>query len=158
MLLLPNDGSLTQPRFGQPMMIRSEGHPLIILPRVQPAVAAWTEKDGLDVLALDLQGFLCAYPQIERDEVGRPVFIVDHLGRVIRLDGSFGLSGQCSIWAGPWTALDRIDLLIGLPRGNRHVIPAVTGCPLENAETLPTVLLLENQGRGVVVPLSFDVP
>ena len=106
----------------------------------------------------DLQGFLCAYPQIERDEVGRPVFIVDHLGRVIRLDGSFGLSGQCSIWAGPWTALDRIDLLIGLPRGNRHVIPAVTGCPLENAETLPTVLLLENQGRGVVVPRSFDVP
>ena len=78
--------------------------------------------------------------------------MVDHLGRLIRLDGGFGQSGRCSIWAGPWTAPDKIDLLIGLPRGNRHVIPAVTGCPLESAESLPTVLLLENQGRGVVVP------
>lgn len=153
--LLPNDGGATEPRFGHPVVIQCEGHPLIIPPRVQPAVAPWTDPEGLDLLALDLQGFLCAYPQVERNEVDRPVFLVDHLGRVIRLDGGFGLSGRCSIWAGPWTAPDRVDLLIGLPRGNRHVIPAVTGCPLEDVATLPTVLLLENQGHGVVVPRSL---
>ncbi len=154
-LLLPNDGGVTEPRFGSPVVIHCEGHPLILPPRVQPAVVSWTEPDGVDLLALDLQGFLCAYPRLERHEVDRPVFLVDHLGRVIRLDGGFGFAGRCSIWAGPWTAPDKIDLLIGLPRGNRHVIPAVTGCPLEDVATLPTVLLLENQGRGVVVPRSL---
>ena len=154
-LLLPNDGAATEPRFGHPVAIRCEDHPLILPPRVQPAMAPWTDPDGIDLLALDLQGFLCAYPQLDRNEVGRPVFVVDHLGRVIRLDGSFGLSGRCSIWAGPWTAPDRIDLLIGLPRANRHVVPAVTGFPLDDFDALPTVLLLENQGRGVVVPRSL---
>lgn len=151
-LLLPNDGGATEPRFGHPVAIRCQGHPLILPPRVQPAVASWSDPEGLDLIALDLQGFLCAYPQVERNEVGPPVFLVDHLGRVIRLDGGFGLSGRCSIWAGPWTAPGKIDLLIGLPRCNRHVIPAATGRPLEDVAALPTVLLLENQGQGVVVP------
>jgi hypothetical protein len=31
----------------------------------------------------------------------------------------------------------------------------VTGCALEDPESLPTVLLLENQGRGFVVPRSM---
>lgn len=151
-LLLPNDGGATDPRFGHPIAIRCEGHPLILPPCVQPAIAGWSEPDTLDLIALDLQGFLCAYPQVDRNEVDPPIPIVDHIGRLIRLDGSFGLSGRCSIWAGPWTAPGRVDLLIGLPRGNRHVVAAVTGIPLESADSLPTVLLLENLGRGVVAP------
>ena len=151
-LLLPNDGGVKDPRFGHPIAIRCEGHPLILPPRVQPAVAGWSVTDALELIALDLQGFLCAYPQVDRDEVGPPIPIVDHIGRLIRLDGSFGLSGRCSIWAGPWTAPGRVDLLIGLPRGNRHVVAAVTGIPLESVDSLPTVLLLENLDRGVVVP------
>jgi hypothetical protein len=151
-LLLPNDGARTDPRFGHPIVMRCNGRPLIVPPCVQPAVACWSDPARPDLIALDLQGFLCAYPQTGRSEVGEPVFLVDHLGRVIRLDGSFALSGRCSIWAGPWTASGKIDLLIGLTRGNRHVIPSVTGCGLENLDSLPTVLLLENLGRGVVVP------
>jgi hypothetical protein len=42
--------------------------------------------------------------------------------------------------------------LIGLPRCNRHVIPSLTGIATAELDTLPTVLVLENQGRGVVVP------
>ena len=157
-VLLPNDGGATEPRFGHPVAIRCEGHPLILPPCVQPAIAGWSEPDTLDLIALDLQGFLCAYPQVDRDEVGPPIPIVDHLGRLIRLDGSFGLSGRCSIWAGPWTAPDRVDLLIGLPRGNRHVVAAVTGIPLESVDSLPTVLLLENLGRNIVAPRPLRVP
>ncbi|MFO0889320.1 MAG: hypothetical protein U0790_09295 [Isosphaeraceae bacterium] len=151
-LLLPNDGAVSQPRFGHPQRIGLGEDALIIPPRVQPAIAAWTDPEGLDLIALDLQGFLCAYPQIGRYEVGPPVRIVDHLGRLIRLDGSFALSGGCSIWAGPWTAPGRVDLLVGLPLGNRHVIPAVSGVPLRQADALPTVLLFENLGRDGVVP------
>jgi hypothetical protein len=151
-VLLPNNGAPTDPRFGHPVVMSCGGRPLILPPCVQPAVACWSVPDRPDLIALDLQGFLCVYPQTGRDEVGQPVFLVDHLGRVIRLDGSFGLSGRCSIWAGPWTAPGKIDLLIGLPRGNRHVILSVTGCGLEDADSLPTILLLENLGRGVVSP------
>ena len=39
-----------------------------------------------------------------------------------------------------------------MPRSNRHIIPALTGLPLDRAEDLPTVLLLEHLGHGVVVP------
>jgi len=151
-LLLPNDGSVGDPRFGHPVVIRREGAPLILPPCVQPTVARWTEPDKLDLIALDLQGFLCSYPLAGRHEVGGPIPLVDHIGRLIRLDGSFGLSGRCSIWAGPWTAPGRLDLLIGLARGNRHVIPSLTGTALEDAESLPTVLVLEQIRRGVVVP------
>ena len=42
-LLLPNDGGATEPRFGHPIVIRCEGHPLILPPCVQPALAAWTD-------------------------------------------------------------------------------------------------------------------
>jgi hypothetical protein len=151
-LLLPNDGAVSQPRFGTPVRIGRDGKALLLPPLVQPAIGAWSRREELDLIALDLQGFLCAYPQVERNEVGEPIPIVDHLGRLIRLDGSFALSGRCSIWAGPWTAPGKLDLLIGLPRGNRHVIPAVTGIPLKDGDSLPTVLLLENVGRGIVVP------
>jgi hypothetical protein len=150
--VLPNDGAVTQPRFGHPQRIGQGGEDLILPPRVQPALGSWTAPDGLDLIALDLQGFLCAYPQVGRHEVGPSVPIVDHLGRMIRLDGGFALSGGCSIWAGPWTAPGRLDLLIGLPRGNRHVVPAATGIPLGDADALPTVLLLENLGQGVILP------
>jgi hypothetical protein len=150
--LLPNDGAHTDPRFGHPVSIRCEDAPLILPPRVQPAVARWGDPERTDLLGLDLQGFLCEYPKTGRHEVGPPVPIVDHLGRLIRLDGSFGLSGRCAIWAGAWTAPDRVDLLIGLARGNRHVVPSITGTALEDVESLPTVILLENLGRGTVVP------
>jgi hypothetical protein len=151
-MLLPNDGAVTQPRFGHPLRIGQEGVALILPQRVQPAIARWTRPDALDLIGLDLQGFLCAFPQVDRQEVGPPLPIVDHLGRLIRLDGSFALSGGCSIWAGPWTAPGQVDLLVGLPAGNRHVVPAVTGIPLIDPGELPTVLLLENVGEGVVVP------
>ncbi len=151
-LLLPNDGSLREPRFGHPVVIRCEEEPLFLPPRVAPAIAAWTNPPALDLIALDLQGFLCAYPVTGRQSVGRPVLLVDHLGRRIRLDGGFGLSGRCAIWAGPWTAAGKTDLLIGLARGNRHVIAATTGIGLEDAQTLPTVLLLKQLPGGVVSP------
>jgi hypothetical protein len=151
-LVLPNDGAATDPRFGHPVALRCEGAPLILAPRVQPAVARWGEDEILQLLGLDLQGFLCAYPKSGKYEVGPPAPIVDHLGRLIRLDGSFGLSGRCALWAGAWTAPDRVDLLVGLARGNRHVVPSITGIPLDDAESLPTVLLLENLGRGTVTP------
>jgi hypothetical protein len=151
-VILGNDGSATEPRFRQPVTLRCEGVPLILPPRVAPAVTSWANPEQLCLVALDLQGFLCVYPRAGRFEVGRPVPLVDHLGRLIRLDGSFGLSGRCSIWAGPWTALGKTDLLIGLPRANRHVVPAVTGVPLGDAQALSTVLLLEQDQRGFLVP------
>jgi hypothetical protein len=155
-VILGNDGSATDPRFREPVPIRCEGVPLFLPPRVGPAVAPWTEPDRLCLIALDLQGFLCLYPRAGRFEVGRPVPLVDHLGRLIRLDGSFGLSGRCSIWAGPWTARGKTDLLIGLPCGNRHVVPALLGIPLDDPGALSTVLLLEHHERGFLVPRALS--
>jgi hypothetical protein len=151
-VILGNDGSATDPRFREPVALRCEGVPLILPPRVGPAAAAWTDPEQFCLIALDLQGFLSVYPRAGRFEVGRPVPLVDYLGRLIRLDGSFGLSGRCSIWAGPWTAAGKTDVLIGLPRVNWHVIPAITGIPLEEPQSLSTVLLLEHDGRGFLVP------
>jgi hypothetical protein len=151
-LFLRNDGSTTDPRFGHPVPLRCDGMPLITPPRVRPAVADWDGSGQADLIALDLQGFLCLYPRRASYEVGRPVPLVDRLGRFLRLDGGFGQSGLCSIWAGPWCGSGRPDLLIGLPRGNRHVVPAVCGVPLDDADRLPTVLLLENLGHGVLSP------
>jgi hypothetical protein len=151
---LRNDGAADQPRFGSPVLLHCQGAPLILPPRVRPAVAPWRGKgagaDGLDLIALDLQGFLVLFPQLGSHDVGAPIPLVDRLGRLIRLDGGFGQSGGCALWAGPWTHPDRIDLLVGLPRGNRHVIPPLTGLPLEQVDDLPTVLLLENLGDGTV--------
>ncbi|MDR3636390.1 MAG: hypothetical protein P4L84_21485 [Isosphaeraceae bacterium] len=154
-LLLRNDGSAQSPRFGHPALLRCQGSPLITPPRVRPAAADWLGTGQLDLIALDLQGFLCVYPRVDAFDVGPPAPLVDRLGRVLRLDGAFGQSGQCTLWAGPWTGAGRIDLLVGLPRGNRHVIPALCGVPLRAHDELPTVLLLENAGQGVVVPRAL---
>jgi hypothetical protein len=151
-LFLRNNGGPTSPRFDSPVPLRCEGAPLITPPCVRPAVADWSGDGQADLIALDLQGHLCVYPRIKPHEVGLPVPLVDRLGRTLRLDGSFGQSGQCALWAGPWTGSGRIDLLAGLPRGNRHVIPALTGLPLGDPEDLPTVLLLENLGHNVLIP------
>lgn len=151
-LLLPNDGSPTDPRFGHPVPLRCDGAPLILPPRVRPAVVRWRSDEPLELLGLDLQGFLCRFSRTDRFEVGQPEPIVDHLGRLIRLDGSFGLSGNCALWAGCWTAPGRVDLLVGLTCGNRHVVPAITGIPFDRVESLPNVLLLESLSRGVVIP------
>jgi hypothetical protein len=151
-LLLPNDGARNDPRFGHPEVIRCEGVPLIIPPRVRPAVASFDDPESLDLIALDLQGFLCVFPRIDRHAVDVPIPLRDRLGRFIRLDGSFALGGGCALWAGHWSVPDRVDLLVGLPRYNRHVVPALTGVPLRDVESLPTVLLLENVGGGIMVP------
>jgi hypothetical protein len=151
-LLLRNDGAPNSPRFGAPVALRCEGAPLIGPPRVRPAVADWTGRGEPDLLALDLQGFLCLFPRTGKLDVGRPIPLVDRLGRFLRLDGGFGRAGRCAIWAGPWSGSGQTDLLVGLPRGNHHVIPALTGTPLQDADDLPTVLLLEHCGQGVVIP------
>jgi hypothetical protein len=150
-LFLRNDGSAGDPRFGAPAQFRCEGKPLILPPRVRPAAADWTSTGRTDLIALDLQGFLVVYPRIRRLELGVPVPIVDRMGRLIRLDGGYRQSGRCTLWAGPWTGSGRIDLLIGLARGNRHVIASVTGWPLTNLDDVPTVLVLERSGDGSVV-------
>lgn len=156
-VFLRNDGAANDPRFGQPVPLRCDGHPLITPPRVRPAAADWDGDARIDLIALDLQGFLCVYPRTGPYEVGRPVPLTDRLGRFLRLDGGFGRAGLCSLWAGPWTGSGRIDLLVGLPRGNRHVIPAVTGLPLDDLDDLPTVLLLENLGHGMFCPRMVDL-
>ncbi|SIO00052.1 hypothetical protein SAMN05444166_1981 [Singulisphaera sp. GP187] len=151
-LFLRNDGAADSPRFGAPSPLRCDGGPLIIPPRVRPAVADWNASGQADLIALDLQGFLCVFPRTGTHDVGAPVPLVDRLGRYLRLDGGFGQAGRCSLWAGPWTGSGLTDLLVGLPRANRHVIPALTGLPLGDPESLPTVILLENVGHGRVVP------
>ena len=115
-------------------------------------MADWNGDGQIDLIGLDLQGFLCVYPRKDVMEVDDPIPLTDRLGRLIRLDGGFGQAGRCALWAGPWTGSDRPDLLVGLPRGNRHVIPALTGLPLERLDDLPTVLLLENVGHGQLIP------
>lgn len=147
-----HNGSLSQPRWERPITLKCEGGPLITPPRVRPAVGHWTEGDLPDLLALDLQGFIAVYPRTGPYEVGPPRPLVDRLGRVLRLDGAFGQAGGCALWAGPWTGPDRIDLLVGLSRGARHVVPGLTGQPVTTLDDVPTVLLLENLGRDQVVP------
>lgn len=151
-LFFRNNGAVNDPRFDLPLAMRCGGGPLITPPRVRPAVAAWTGGSQVDLIALDLQGFLCVFPRTGTVEVGAPTPLIDRLGRLIRLDGAFAQAGGCSLWAGPWTGSGRIDILVGLSRGARHVIPAITGRPLTSLDDLPTVLLLENAGRGVLIP------
>jgi hypothetical protein len=150
-LLLRNDGAANDPRFATPIPLRCEGRPLITPPRVRPAAVDWDGDGLMDLLALDLQGLLCLYPRTGPYEVGRPVPLTDRLGRFLRLDGAFGRAGRCALWAGPWGAPGRNDVLVGLPRGNRHVVPALTGRAFEHG-AIPTVLLLENLGHGMVIP------
>ncbi len=156
-VLLRNDGSSSDPRFAAPVGLRCEATPLILPPRVRPALADWRGTGGLDLLALDLQGFLCLYPKADDKGVDAPIPLVDRLGRVIRLDGGFGLGGHCSLWAGPWTDPGRVDLLVGLPAASaRFVLPALTGRPLADPASASTVILLENQGRlGLVARPIF---
>jgi hypothetical protein len=151
-LVLPNDGAATDPRFGTPVPLRSRGLPLITPPRVRPAVADWTGDGQVDLISLNLQGFLCVYPRTGRYEVDAPAPMVDRLGRFLRLDGGFALSGRCALWAGPWCGTGHADLLVGLPRANRHVVPALTGLEFAADDAIPTVLLLENLGHGVLCP------
>jgi hypothetical protein len=151
-LFLRNDGSVSSPRFGSPVPLRCDGSPLITPPRVRPAIADWNKTGKPDLIALDLQGFLCVYPRAGHFDVGRPIPLVDRLGRFLRLDGAFRQAGMCTLWAGNWTGSGQIDLLVGLPRGNRHVIAALSGLPLGDPDELPTVLLLEHAGHGVLIP------
>ncbi len=151
---LRNNGTLQQPRFDVPKPIKLGGSPLITPSRVRPAAGDWSGTGSIDLIALDLQGFLCVYPRIGPGEVGPPVPLTDRLGRLIRLDGGFGRGGLCTLWAGPWDEPGRIDLIVGLPRGSRHVAADLLGIPLTDLDALPTVLLLENLGHGQVVPRS----
>jgi len=151
-VVLRNDGARNDPRFGAPVPLRCQGFPLLTPPRVRPAAADWSRQGEVDLIALSLQGFLCVYPRIGKFEVGPPSPLVDRLGRYLRLDGGFGLSGRCTLWAGDWTGAGHIDLIVGLPRGNCHVVPALTGLPCDDAAAVPTVVLLENLGHGVLSP------
>jgi hypothetical protein len=67
---LRNDGSDAEPRFGSPGQLRCQGAPLIIPPRVRPAVADWKGTGQPDLIALDLQGFLVLFPRLGPYEVG----------------------------------------------------------------------------------------
>jgi hypothetical protein len=151
-LFFHHNGGPTQPRFERPIPLRCAGGPLVLPPRVRPAVIDWLGTGQLDLIALDLQGFLAVYARTGPYEVAPPKPLADRLGRFLRLDGAFRQAGGCALWAGPWTGSGRTDLLVGLPRGNRHVVAAAAGLPLEDAETLPTVLLLEQDERGRMIP------
>jgi len=152
LLWLKNDGSRTDPRFALPVPFLCEGAPVITPPRVRPAVAAWGEPGRLDLIALDLQGFLCAYPGDGTAAVAPPSPIVDVLGRLIRLDGGFGQNGRVALWAGDFTGSGRPDLLVGIPREARYLVPGLIGRAVGSLDSLPTVLLFENLGHNVVVP------
>jgi len=151
-VVLRNDGAADAPRFGLPTLLQCDGVPLIGPPRVRPATADWEGSGELDLISLNLQGFLCVYPREGTLNVGPPVPLVDRLGRLIRLDGAFGQSGLCSLWAGDWSGEGHIDILVGLPRSNRHVVAACLGIPLVNLDDLSNVLLLQNQGNGTLIP------
>jgi hypothetical protein len=151
-LVFTNDGSRSQPRFAYPVPLKCSGAPLITPSRVRPAVAHWSGAELPDLITLDLQGFLAVFPREKPTELGSPEPIVDRLGRLIRLDGGFGQGGRCALWAGDWTGSGRVDLLVGLPREARYLIPGLIGRAASSLETLPTVLLLENIGHNAVVP------
>ena len=152
LLLLRNDGSKTDPRFAPPVPFLCGGAPVITPPRVRPAAADWIAQGKMDLIALDLHGFLCVYPGAGTNEVEPPTPLLDVLGRLIRLDGGFGQNGRVSLWAGPWLGSGRPDILVGLPREARYVIPGLTGRAATSLESLSTVILLENQGRNTLIP------
>ena len=151
-VILANDGSRTEPRFAHPVPLRCEGAPLILSPRVQPAVARWSSADTLELIGLDLQGFLCGYPKSGRIRGRaactdrRPPGAADPAGRQFRTLGPLRPLGR---------ALDR-PRPGGPARRPRPRQPARGprdhGDSARVSESLPTLLLLENLGRGVVVP------
>jgi hypothetical protein len=151
-LFFHHNGGPTQPRFERPAPVRCAGGPLVLPPCVRPAAVDWLGSGQLDLIALDLQGFLSVYARTGANEVAAPKPLTDRLGRFLRLDGAFGQSGRCTLWAGPWTGSGRTDVLVGLPRGSRHVVASVAGLPLDEADALPTVLLLEQDERGRMIP------
>ncbi|MDX2035775.1 MAG: hypothetical protein SFX72_03930 [Isosphaeraceae bacterium] len=151
-LIFANDGSRTQPRFAYPVPLKCSGAALITPPRVRPALSRWSGESTLDLLTLDLQGFLAVFPRVGPQEVGPPEPIVDRLGRLIRLDGGFGQGGRCSLWAGDFTGSGLDDILVGIPRDARYLVPPLLGRGLAVLDSLPTVILLRNLGNNVVVP------
>ncbi len=152
LFFLRNNGATNDPRFDVPLPVKLAGSRLFTPPRVRPAAADWGGRGQLDLITLDLQGFLCVYPRTDTLEVGEPVPLVDRLGRLIRLDGGFGLAGRCSLWAGPFLEPGRIDLLVGLHADARPILPALTGQVARSLDDLSAVILLENLGRNVVIP------
>jgi hypothetical protein len=152
LLWLKNDGSKVDPRFALPVPFLCGGAPVITPPRVRPATARWTDSGALDLIALDLQGFLCVYPGAGTNELQPPIHLVDTLGRLLRLDGGFGQNGRVSLWAGDWTGSGRQDILVGFAREARFVIPALIGTVPPSLDELSTVVLLENKGRDTLVP------
>ncbi|WP_435016394.1 hypothetical protein TA3x_003960 [Tundrisphaera sp. TA3] len=157
-ILLRNDGAKYDPRFGSPVGLRCAGSPLVTPPRVRPACARWGGDGPMHLIALNLQGFLCVYRQRDPHALDAPVPLVDSLGRFIRLDGGFGLAGNVSLWAGPWTEPGRVDILVGLSRAAApFVVPAVTGRP-GVPPAGPTVLLLEDRGLDGYVPRVVGFP
>ncbi len=152
LLLLKNDGARNDPRFAPPVPFQCNGAPVITPPRVRPAAAAWSEPGRVDLIALDLQGFLCVYPGDGTNHLAPPTPLVDSLGRLIRLDGGFGQAGRVALWAGDFTGNGRPDLLVGIPRKSRFVIPPLIGRAVSDLDDLPTVLLLENLGHHAVAP------
>ncbi len=150
---LKNNGSVTDPRYDLPRPLRIAGHALIVPPRVRPAAADWTGSGQIDLIGIDLQGFLAVYPRVGPGEVDAPTHLTDRFGRLIRLDGAFGQAGRCALWCGPWTGPGKLDILVGLPRGARHVVPAICGEPLgATVDDLPTVVLLERVGPFALLP------
>ncbi|MEW4567488.1 hypothetical protein AB1L88_06430 [Tautonia sp. JC769] len=151
-LFLRNNGHATQPRFDHAEPIRCERRPLILPSRVQPAAIDWCGSGLPDLIAPDFQGFLSVWKRVDTLDVAPPEPLVDRYGRLIRVDGAFGLGGRCSLWAGPWTESDRPDLLLGLPLDARFVVPGMTGLSYRSLDEAPNLLLLENRGDGVVIP------
>ncbi len=103
-LFLRNDGAANSPRFGVPVALRCDGGPLITPPRVRPAAVDWNGTGKLDLVALNLQGFLCVYPRAGTLDLGPPIPLVDRLGRYLRLDGGFGQAGRCAALGRPLDA------------------------------------------------------
>ncbi|RUL87371.1 hypothetical protein [Tautonia sociabilis] len=151
-LFLRNNGHATQPRFDFAEPLRCERKPVHLPPRVRPAAADWEGSGAIDLIAPDSFGILCLWRRVDTLEVAPPEPLIDRLGRPIRVDGPFGLVGNCCLWAGPWTGSGRPDLLLGLPITSRFVVPAMTGEPLVDLDDVPNVILLENQGENVVIP------
>ncbi len=151
-LWLKNDGAATDPRFALPVPFLVNNAPLFTPPRVRPGIARWLNTENFDLIALDLQGFLCVYGGDASNNLAPPTAIVDTLGRLIRLDGAYGQNGQASLWAGDFTGSGQPDILVGVPRGGRHVIAGLLGKPVESLDDVSTVLLLENRGHNTVLP------
>ncbi len=151
-LFLRNNGHSTQPRFDHAEPLRCERRPLVFPSRVQPAAIDWCGTGLPDLIAPDFQGFLSVWKRVDTLDVAPPEPLVDRFGRLIRVDGAFGLGGRCSLWAGNWTESGRPDLLLGLPRDARFVVPGMTGISYSTLDEVPNLLVLENQGDGVVIP------